>query len=206
MKRRILLATPNADFARQVRSLIAGTSDLELAGEIQSSAGLLETSRALSPAAVVLNAKAVDLELIRQLNEDVPVLVVSDKQDDSSIFGALQAGVRGYVLNHVSDEVLLRALRAVANGEAIFSQGVAERVTNFFTILPARVPELFLELTPRELEVMRLLIHRFSTRDIARRLEVRPKTVRNHVSNIVSKLQVKNRIEAVELATEQGFQ
>jgi DNA-binding NarL/FixJ family response regulator len=206
MKNRILLVTANSDFAAQIHLLVAGTSDLELIADLQPSRELLEAVNRLSPDAVVIDDPSCDLEFLQRLSHDVSVLVISNKKDDSSIFGALQAGARGYILNPVAPDVLLRALRAVAHGEALFSQAVAERLSTFFTTLPSRVPELFLELTPREREVMRLLLHRFSSKDMARRLELRPKTIRNHVSSIVSKLQVKNRIEAVELATEQGFQ
>jgi DNA-binding NarL/FixJ family response regulator len=130
-------------------------------------------------------------------------------EDDDSVFAAMQAGARGYVLIGADKAVVLRTLRAVAQGEALFGPAIARRMMSFFSGLgPAAksAPPLALpELTERELEVLTLIAQGLSNTVIAERLSLSPKTVGNHISNIFSKLQVADRAQAIIRAREAGL-
>jgi DNA-binding NarL/FixJ family response regulator len=132
------------------------------------------------------------------------VLVVTTYEDDESVFAALRAGARGYLLKGAGQQETLRAIRAVGNGEAIFGPGVAARVMGSFAgARPAPAP-LFPDLTDRELELLGLIARGQTNQEIAEALVLSLKTVRNHVSNICGKLQVADRAQAVIRAREAG--
>ena len=126
--------------------------------------------------------------------------------DDESVFMAMRAGARGYIVKGADQAELTRAVQAVARGEALFSPSIATRLINFFktshTALPVNV---FPELTERELEVLKLIATGMNNNEIARRLELSGKTVRNYISNIFSKLQVADRAQAIVKAREAGL-
>ncbi len=124
-------------------------------------------------------------------------------EDDESVFAALRAGARGYVLKGTDEDDLLRAIRAVAAGEAIFSPTIASRVLTYFS-RPAPVP-LFPNLTEREREILTLIAQGKNNQTIARELFLSPKTIANHVSNIFAKLQVADRSEAIIRARDAGL-
>jgi DNA-binding NarL/FixJ family response regulator len=127
-------------------------------------------------------------------------------EDDQSVFAAMRAGARGYVLKGAKHDEMLRAIRAVASGEAIFSPRIAARLVSFFAASRSVVPEdTFPELTDREREVLDLMARGDSNADIAQALTISIKTVRNHVSNIFAKLQVADRAQAVIRAREAGL-
>ncbi|MEO6509344.1 MAG: response regulator transcription factor [Nocardioides sp.] len=137
---------------------------------------------------------------------DVRVCVLTMYDDDDSLFAAMRAGAHGYLLKGAEQEEIARAVRAIAAGEAIFGPGIAVRVLrqlNASAGTPATVA--FPALTVREREVLDLLASGGSTSDIARRLDVTTKTVGNHVSNILTKLQVSDRTQAAFLAREAGL-
>ena len=126
--------------------------------------------------------------------------------DEHSVFSAMRAGARGYVLKGAKHEDMLRAIRAAGNGEAIFSPSVAARMMDFFAgMRPTKLPEVFPELSDREREVLNLIAEGYKNPEIAGELVLSPKTVRNHVSNILSKLQVADRAQAILKARESGL-
>src|SRR5262249_37865537 len=127
-------------------------------------------------------------------------------KDDDSVFAAMRAGARGYVLKGAEQAVLLRALHAVASGECLFSPEIAQRLMGFFANLaPASRPELFPELTDREREILTFIAEGRTNSEIADKLVITMKTVRNHVSNIFNKLQVADRAQAAIRAREVGL-
>ena len=136
----------------------------------------------------------------------VAVLVLTMHDDDETVFAAVRAGARGYVLKGTQRAELIRAIRAVAAGEAIFGPAVARRLMAFFARpAPHPDPAAFPELTDREREILELVARGRSNADITAELVLSPKTVRNHVSNIFSKLQVRDRAEAIVRAREAGM-
>ena len=127
-------------------------------------------------------------------------------EDDASIFTALRAGARGYILKDAQEEEMLRAIRAVGSGEAIFSPAIATRLMDFFAApRPAAPKEIFPTLTEREREILQLIAHGRANNDIAKELALSSKTVGNYVSNIFSKLQVADRAQAIIRARDAGL-
>ncbi len=136
----------------------------------------------------------------------IGIIMLTMFQDDDSVFAARRAGARGYVLKGADQSVLLRAMRAVANGESLFSPEIAERLMQFFANLkPAPGTAIFPELTAREREILNLIAQGDTNTDIATKLTLSIKTARNHVSNIFSKLQVADRVQAAIRAREAGL-
>lgn len=146
---------------------------------------------------------------IRELARVAPsvrVCVLTMYDDDDSLFAAMRAGAHGYLLKGAKQEEIARAVRAIAAGEAIFGPSIAVRVLHKLTSPPAGpTPIAFPDLTARELEILDLLAAAKPTALIARRLDVTPKTISNHVSNILTKLQVTDRTQAAMLAREAGL-
>jgi DNA-binding NarL/FixJ family response regulator len=137
---------------------------------------------------------------------DVRVCVLTMYDDDDSLFAAMRAGAHGYLLKGAEQDEIARAVRAIAAGEVIFGPGIAVRVLHQLNAPPAQAAaSAFPELTARELEILDLLAAATPTGAIARRLEVSTKTVSNHVSNILAKLQVADRTQAALKAREAGL-
>jgi DNA-binding NarL/FixJ family response regulator len=143
---------------------------------------------------------------ILHVSPRIGVLVVTMFEDDDSVFAAMRAGARGYLLKDSSGQEVMHAIRAVASGEAIFGPGVAQRLISFFSApSPAVSRRAFPELTEREEEILSLVAQGKINQEIAKELFVSLKTVRNHVSNIFLKLQVADRAQAVIRAREAGL-
>jgi DNA-binding NarL/FixJ family response regulator len=161
------------------------------------------------PDVAVLDLQMPDLDgfgATREISRaapDVAVLVLTMFDDDESVFAAMRAGARGYVIKGAEQEELGRAVRAVAAGEAIFGPAVAQRMLRFFTAPPAADP--FPQLTGREREILGLLAAALSNATIASRLRLSPKTVANHISSIFNKLQVADRAQAILRARDAGL-
>ena len=148
------------------------------------------------------------LAAIREIARVAPttrVCVLTMFDDDDSLFAAMRAGAHGYLLKGAEQEEIARAVRAIAAGEVIFGPGVAERVLHQINTPAARTSAPFPSLTARELEVLELLAAALPTSTIADRLQLAPKTVSNHVSNILTKLQVVDRTQAAVLARDAGL-
>jgi DNA-binding NarL/FixJ family response regulator len=211
-KIRVLIADDHTLFRDGLKALLLAESEFELVGEASSGEEVLELVKHVTLDVVMMDIKMPGLNGIEatrdivRLKPGVRVLVVTMLDDDASVFAAMQAGARGYVLKGITQSELLRALHAVAGGEAIFSPTIAERMTDYFAKLTVPyAPPLFPELTEREREVLGLLARGANNHEIARRLELQPKTVRNHISNILAKLQVADRTEAALKAKEAGL-
>jgi DNA-binding NarL/FixJ family response regulator len=209
---RVLIVDDHPLFRDGLRGLLESVGDLEVAGEAGSGEEAIALAGALQPDVVLmdLNMPPPDgIEATRRIVADSPranVLVVTMYEDDESVFAALRAGARGYVLKGASQAETLRAIRAVGNGEAIFGPSIASRVMRYFACpQPAATASLFPELTQRETEILRLIAQGRTNEDIAERLVLSLKTVRNHVSNICGKLQVADRAQAVIRARDAGL-
>jgi DNA-binding NarL/FixJ family response regulator len=194
-----------------LRTLLAAVPDFELAGEADTGRAAVAQSLQLQPDVVLMDLQMPDgsgIEATRAIVAASPttkILVVTLFEDDDSVFAALRAGARGYVLKDMDEDELIRAIRAVGNGEAIFGPGVASRVLAYFATPRREPPPLFPALTEREREILRLLARGKSNPAIARDLSLSPKTVANHVSNIFGKLQVADRAEAMIRARDAGL-
>lgn len=191
-------------------ALIATMPVCEVAGEASTGADAIRLAREVQPDVVIMDLDMPDVggvEATRQIvaaSPHIAVLVLTMLDDDDSLFAAMRAGARGYVVKGADPDEVVRAIEAVAAGEAIFSPAVADRLIKLFQP-GATPPELFPELTEREREVLELIAAGDTNPLIARKLSIRPKTVRNHVSNVFTKLQVADRTAAVLRAREAGL-
>jgi DNA-binding NarL/FixJ family response regulator len=209
---RILIADDHPLFRGGLRALLDSVPDTDVVGEAATGEEAVAAAVALVPDVVVMDINMPGLNGIdatRQIVDDtegVNVLVMTMHDDDEAVFAAIRAGARGYQLKGAAQEETLRAIRSVANGEAIFGPGIAERLQGFLAGPPTLDPSLvFPQLTERELEILRLLAERRTNAEIASALFLSPKTVRNYVSAIFAKLQVADRAEAGLVARAAGL-
>lgn len=209
---RVLVADDHDRFRQGLRALLASAPDLEVAGDVATGDDAVARARVLQPDVVLMDLRmpGVDgIEATRRIMDTSPhtaVLVLTMLEDDDSVFAAMRAGARGYLLKGALKAEILRAVRAVASGEAIFGAAIARRLTEFFAAPRVGGPgQAFPELTEREQEVLALVAQHRTNPEIADRLGLSPKTVRNHVSNVFAKLQVADRAEAIARAREAGW-
>jgi DNA-binding NarL/FixJ family response regulator len=207
---RVLIADDHPVFRSGLATLLSATDGVEVVGEASSGREAIESARALAPDVVVMDLQMPDLNGIEATREmlgerpDLGVLVLTMFEDDDSVFAAMRAGARGYLLKGAEQAEILRAIHAVGDGEAIFGPGIAQRMIGFFSSA-SKAPEPFPDLTEREREVLELIAQGRDNAEITKRLVVSPKTVRNHVSNIFTKLRVADRAAAIVRAREAGL-
>lgn len=207
---RVLIADDHPLFRDGLTALLHDGVDTELTGTATSGSEAVELARETQPDVVVMDLHMPGLngiEATRRIVGDSPhiaVLVLTMFDDDDSIFAALRAGARGYLLKGADREQIRRAIHAAANGEIIFGADLAARMLGYFTAAPAP-PPVFPQLTDREREVLELVAQGRANTAIATRLGLSQKTIRNHVSNILTKLQVADRAQAIVQARDAGL-
>jgi len=183
----------------------------EVVGEAADGAEAVRRTAELAPDVVVMDLHMPELNgvdatrAITASHPEVAVLVLTMLEGDDSVFAAVRAGAKGYLLKGADRAEIGRALDAVAHGEVVFSSSIAQRVLAFFAGGRAAGATPFPELTDREREVLDLVARGLTNAEIARRLVVSDKTVRNHVSNVFAKLHVAGRAEAVARARDAGL-
>jgi DNA-binding NarL/FixJ family response regulator len=209
---RILIADDHGAFREGLRLLLLSTQDIEVVGEAETGEQAISLSESLQPDVILMDLQMPGVngvEATRRILNTSPhisILVISMFEDDDSVFAALRAGARGYLLKGSPKAEILRAIRGVVNGEAIFGPTIAKRLMQFFATIQPTVPaQLFPELTEREREILALIAQYNKNPEIAQRLSLSQKTVRNHVSNIFAKLQVTDRAQAILKARDGGI-
>jgi len=209
---RILIADDHPLFRNGMRTLLSSVPGMEVIGVATNGDETVTMAAELQPDVILMDLQMPGIngiEATRRIvktNPHIRILVVTMFEDDHSVFTALRAGARGYVLKDADEDEILRAIRAVASSEAIFSPTIAQRLIDFFaTPQSAILPQVFPELTEREREILDLIAQGYNNSDIAQRLVLSQKTVANHVSNIFSKLQVVDRAQAIIKAREAGL-
>ena len=206
---RVLIADDHLFYREGLRVMLGAVPEIQLVGEAATGDEAIERALALQPDVVLMDLKmpgATGIEATRRIvreNPRIGVLVLT-MFDDDSVFAAMRAGARGYLLKDARLEDVVRAIDAVGRGEAIFSPSIAERLLAYFA-RNRPVTTAFPELTEREHEILALIAHGRTNEQIAAQLVVSIKTVRNHVSTIFSKLQVADRAQAVVRAREAGL-
>ncbi len=209
---RVLIADDHPLFRDGMHGLLDSVPDTEVVSEATSGAMVISQAADLQPDVILMDIQMPGvngIEATRTIVHTSPhigVLVVTMYEDDDLVFSAMRAGARGYILKGANQTEVLRAIRAVANGEVIFGPTIARRVMSFLSApRPATPVRLFPQLTERETEVLSFITQGRTNEEIAQQLVLSLKTIRNHVSNIFSKLQVADRAQAVILARDAGL-
>ncbi|HEY5729273.1 MAG TPA: response regulator transcription factor [Anaerolineales bacterium] len=212
----VLLADDHALFREGVRAILKSVPDIEIVGEAGTGQDALKLASNLKPDVILMDIQMPDLngveatQRILKTQPDVGIIIVTMLEDDDSLFSAMRAGARGYILKGADKAEMLKSIRAVAEGEALFGPAIAMRLLNFFhenplqkRSEPSTTP--FPELTEREREILVFIARGDTNTEIADQLSISLKTVRNHVSNIFNKLHVMNRTQAAIRARDAGL-
>jgi DNA-binding NarL/FixJ family response regulator len=209
---RILIADDQTIARRGLRSLLESVAGLEILGEASNGAEVIEQAARLQPDVILMDLRMPDIngiEATRRIHRDSPhigILVVTIFEDDTSVFPAIRAGARGYLLKDAEQTELLRAIHTVASGGVIFSPGIAGRVLQYLADSPPNAPaNAFDELTARERDILDLLAHGYTNAEIGQRLGLSPKTISNNISNVLLKLQAADRAKLMLMALEAGL-
>jgi DNA-binding NarL/FixJ family response regulator len=209
---RILIADDHQIFRDGLKALLLSAPDTQIVGEATTGKEAVQLAAKSQPEIILMDLQMPGMNGIEatrhivQSDPNVKVLMLTMFEDDHSVFAAMRAGARGYILKGAKHAEMLRAIEAVDSGEAIFSPSIATRMMAFFANMrPAQPPQAFPELSEREREVLDLIAQDYRNADIAAKLVISPKTVRNHVSNVLSKLQVADRTEAAARARDAGL-
>ena len=206
----IVIADDHPLFRKGLRALLGTPPQVQVVGEAASGSESARLAEQLRPRLMLMDLQIPGgdgLSAIRELATTLPqtnILVVTMFEDDDSVFAALRAGARGYMLKDTDDDAMARAVLAVGNGEAIFSPAIAARMMAFFASPPSQ-PVSFPDLTESERNVLRLMARGLANEAIASQLALSPKTVRNYISSIFSKLHVADRAQAIVRARDAGL-
>ena len=209
---RVLIADDHPLFRRGLRSLLDAQDHITVVAEAATGAEAVTHASATEPDVAILDLHMPDLngvEATRRIvgtSPHIAVLVLTMFDDDDSVFAAMRAGARGYLLKGADQSEILRAVEGLSRGEAIFGPSVAHRIIEFFAApRHTRTEPIFPQLTEREHEVLDLIAAGHNNTEIGDELVLSPKTVRNHVSNIFTKLQVADRAQAIVRARQAGL-
>jgi DNA-binding NarL/FixJ family response regulator len=212
---KVLIADDHAFYREGVRALLSNVPELEVVGEASNGEEVIMQANELHPNVILMDLKMPGMNGIdatRKINETQPnigVLVITMFDDDDSVFAAMRAGARGYLLKDADKDEVVRAIVAVERGEAIFSPAIAQRMMQYFAAPFAsskkNQPSEFAELTDRELEILDLIAQGHNNLVIANKLSLSIKTVQNYVSSILTKLQIADRAQAIVRARKAGL-
>jgi len=210
-KIRVLIADDHTLFREGLVSLLDSIPDIEVVASVEDGGQSIKAAAEHLPDVILMDLQMPEvngIEATRRIIETSPhigVIMVTMFEDDDSVFAAMRVGARGYILKGADQDDMVRAIRAVARGEALFGPSIAKRLMNYFYPSVQPPPQAFPELTDREREVLELVAQGLANAEIAGKLSISLKTVRNHVSNIFNKMQVTDRVQAAIRAREAGM-
>ena len=213
---RVLVVDDHTLFREGMCAIFENVPDIEVIGEASNGHEAVKQVNALSPDIVLMDISMPDLNGIEATEQvlarkpDTGIIMLTMVENNDSLFAAMRAGARGYILKGAEKVEVLKTIRSVANGEAIFGPAIATRLTSFFQSFqqeaqPAEDALPFPDLTSREREVLELLTAGKNNHDIAVQLHISVKTVSNHISNVFNKLQVADRVQAIVKARDAGI-
>jgi len=213
---RVLIVDDHTLFREGLQAIFLTVQDIEIVGEAASGRAAVEQALQLQPDVILMDIQMDDIngvEACKQIllaQPDTGIIMLTMLEDSDSLFAAVCAGARGYVLKGADKAEVLKTIRAVAQGEVLFGSAIAKRITGLFrnfgnVQVRDRKPSVFPDLTERESEILQLIAQGLNNQDIATRLEITAKTVSNHISNIFNKLQVADRAQAIVKARKAGL-
>jgi DNA-binding NarL/FixJ family response regulator len=210
---RVVLADDHPMYRYGLTAVLERADGIDVVASVGDGAALVDAVRDLSPDVVLTDLSmpgldgVVAIAQLLGLQAELPILVLTMHEDDTHVFAALRAGARGYLVKGADGAEIVRAVYSVASGEAVYGGAVARRIVAFYSGGQVESPtaRAFPELTPREREVLELLSAGCRNHEIARRLGMSEKTVRNHVSQVLTKLQVPDRTAAALKAQQAGI-
>jgi DNA-binding NarL/FixJ family response regulator len=212
MKIRVLVADDQSMVRAGFRMLLASEEDIEVVAEASNGLEAVDKTDRFSPTVVLMDIRMPELDGLeatrRILAADDPprILILTTFDLDEYVYEALCAGASGFVLKDDPPEQLLTAIRIVAGGDALLSPAVTKRVIERFTQVPHPTPpKAFEELTERELEVFRLIARGLSNAEIGQQLYISDTTVKTHITHILQKLGLRDRVQAIVLAYQTGL-
>ncbi len=212
----VVICDDHAHFRQGLRALLDTSDEIEVVGEAADGSQAVAAVVRLQPDVILMDLTMPGVGGVQATADvlaacpHIGVLVLSMASDDDSVFAALQAGARGYLLKGARRAEIVRAVRAVASGEAIFGADIATRLMRYFGSAPASQPDrattqlttAFPQLTTRETEILRLIAEQLTNPEVAQSLGLTEKTIRNNVSSIFTKLRVATRAQAIAIARE----
>lgn len=213
---RLLIVDDQTITRSGLQNLLAAQPDLEIVGEARDGETAVELANSLQPDVILMDLRMPGIngiEATRQIHRTSPrisILVLTVFEDETSVFPAIRAGASGYLLKNTEQDELLRAIRTVAGGGAIFSPGIAQKVLGYLHAPLAGEaavisPNLFDELTTRECEILELIAQGKTNTEIAASLSLSPKTISNYVSNVLLKVQATDRAKLMLMALDAGL-
>ena len=215
MSIRVLIADDHVFYREGVRALLGTVKEVAVVGEANNGEEAIARAKELQPDVILMDLKMPGMNgidatrRIRELYPKIGVLVITMFDDDDSVFAAMRAGARGYLLKDADKDEVVRGIVAVERGEAIFSPAIAQRMMQYFSASSSpskkNQPDEFAGLTERELEILDLIAQGHNNTVIANKLSLSIKTVQNYVSSILTKLQVADRSQAIVRAREAGL-
>ena len=216
MQIKVLIADDHVFYREGVRALLGSVNEIEVIGEANNGEEAIVQANNIQPDVILMDLKMPGtngIDATRRIHETHPnigVLVITMFDDDDSVFAAMRAGARGYLLKDADKDEVVRAIVAVERGEAIFSPDIARRMMQYFSSSPAaqskkNQSDEFALLTEREIEILDLIAQGHNNLVISNKLSLSIKTVQNYVSSILTKLQVADRAQAIVRAREAGF-
>ncbi len=209
---RLLIVDDHPAFRRGLEVMLADVADIEITGVAETGLRAVELADELVPDVILMDLRMPDVDgieatrrITRRTAQGVSIVVLTMFEDDDSVFAAMRAGASGYLLKGAEQDEIVRAIRAAAAGEAIFGPEIARRVIAHFASGAGSTTAAFPSLTERERDVLGLVAAGKGNATIAHELMINLKTVRNHVSNVFTKLQVSDRSAAIVKAREAGL-
>lgn len=213
---RILIVDDHTLFRDGLSAIMINVADIEVVGEAGTGREAVTQVETLAPDVVLMDINMPDLNGIEATQQvlaakpDTGIIMLTMLEDNDSLFAAMCAGARGYILKGADKAEVLKTIRAVANGEALFGPAIASRLTSFFQNSRGlahqnETASPFPDLTDREREVLALIAQGENNQEIAQRLHISAKTVSNHISNIFNKLHVSDRAQAIVKARQAGL-
>lgn len=213
---RILVVDDHTLFREGMCAIFENVSDIEVIGQASNGREAVSQVKSLLPDIVLMDISMPDLngieatEQVLAFKPDTGIIMLTMVENNDSLFAAMRAGARGYILKGADKAEVLKTIRSVANGEAMFGPAIATRLTSFFQSFkqeppPTEVSDPFPDLTNRERELLELITAGKNNHEIAAQLHISVKTVSNHISNIFNKLQVADRVQAIVKARNAGI-